>query len=105
MTEGGRVDRRQEMGQLAAGTAAAAPAAAGHAAAPAAATAPLYKNPQAPLQARVDDLLSCMTALRLEPQAISLWNADMREVIEPGKVDILAWSSSRDLKAAQLAIA
>ena len=44
-------------------------------------------------------------ALRLEPQAFSLWNAQMQEVIEPGKVDILAGANSRDLKAAQLVIA
>jgi beta-glucosidase len=43
--------------------------------------------------------------LQLGAQAFSLWNADMREVIEPGKVDILAGPSSRDLKAAQLVIA
>jgi beta-glucosidase len=43
-------------------------------------------------------------AIRLEPGAFALWNADMKEVIEPGKVDILAGPDSRALKAAQLVI-
>jgi beta-glucosidase len=44
-------------------------------------------------------------ALLLAPQTFALWNAEMREVIEPGKVDILAGPNSRHLKAAQLVIA
>jgi beta-glucosidase len=44
-------------------------------------------------------------ALLLAPQTFALWNAEMQEVIEPGKVDILAGPNSRHLKAAQLVIA
>ncbi len=43
-------------------------------------------------------------SMRLEPGAFALWDADMNEVIEPGKVDILAGPDSRDLKVAQLVI-
>ncbi len=42
--------------------------------------------------------------MRLEPQTFALWNAEMKEVIEAGKVDILAGPDSRDLKSAPLVI-
>ncbi len=44
-------------------------------------------------------------SFRLGPDAFSLWNNDMHEVVEPGLFDIMAGPSSTDLKTAQLEIA
>jgi beta-glucosidase len=41
----------------------------------------------------------------LGPDAFSLWNLDMREVVEPGLFDIMAGPNSRDLKTTVLEIA
>ena len=41
----------------------------------------------------------------LGPDAFSLWNLDMREVVEPGDFDILVGANSRDLQSALLTIA
>jgi len=40
----------------------------------------------------------------LDARAFSLWNAAMKEVVEPGLFDILAGANSRDLRAATLEI-
>jgi len=42
--------------------------------------------------------------VHIEGRALALWNEAMQEVIEPGKVDILAGPNSRDLQAATLTI-
>ncbi|WP_010160582.1 glycoside hydrolase family 3 N-terminal domain-containing protein [Sphingomonas sp. PAMC 26617] len=42
---------------------------------------------------------------QLAPDAFSLWNNEMHEVVEPGLFDIMAGPSSADLKTAQLEIA
>jgi beta-glucosidase len=41
----------------------------------------------------------------LGPEAFRLWNADMREVVEPGLFDIMAGPNSADLKTVTLEIA
>jgi beta-glucosidase len=41
----------------------------------------------------------------LGPDDFSLWNEDMREVVEPGLFDILVGASSADLKTTTLEIA
>lgn len=41
----------------------------------------------------------------LGPDAFSLWNADMREVVEPGRFDIMAGPNSVELKSTTLEIA
>ena len=42
--------------------------------------------------------------IALAPGAFSLWDAQMKEVVEPGLVDILAGPSSVDVKVATLEI-
>ncbi|HEX7559445.1 MAG TPA: fibronectin type III-like domain-contianing protein, partial [Usitatibacter sp.] len=42
--------------------------------------------------------------IRLDAKAFVLWNAAMKEVVEPGAVDILAGADSRDLKQVTLEI-
>ncbi|WP_010218050.1 glycoside hydrolase family 3 N-terminal domain-containing protein [Sphingomonas sp. PAMC 26621] len=42
---------------------------------------------------------------QLGPDAFSLWNNEMHEVVEPGLFDVMAGASSADLKTAQLEIA
>jgi beta-glucosidase len=41
----------------------------------------------------------------LEPRAFMLWDARMREVVEPGMFDILVGPDSRDLQSVALEIA
>ncbi|RXZ35738.1 beta-glucosidase [Sphingomonas desiccabilis] len=43
--------------------------------------------------------------LPLGPDAFRLWNAEMREVVEPGRFDILTGPNSRDLQSVVLEIA
>jgi beta-glucosidase len=43
--------------------------------------------------------------IALEPRAFMLWNARMREVVEPGMFDILVGPNSRDLQSVALEIA
>jgi beta-glucosidase len=45
------------------------------------------------------------TEFALGPDDFSLWNEDMREVVEPGLFDILVGASSADLKTTTLEIA
>ncbi|HLT90859.1 MAG TPA: glycoside hydrolase family 3 N-terminal domain-containing protein [Woeseiaceae bacterium] len=44
-------------------------------------------------------------SFRLGPEAFRLWNADMREVVEPGEFEIMAGPNSVDLKSSVLTIA
>jgi beta-glucosidase len=41
----------------------------------------------------------------LGPDAFGLWNADMKEVVEPGRFDIMVGPNSVDLQTATLEIA
>ena len=41
----------------------------------------------------------------LGPEAFRLWDADMREVVEPGRFDIMTGPNSRDLQTVTLDIA
>jgi beta-glucosidase len=41
----------------------------------------------------------------LDARAFSLWNAQMKEVVEPGAFDILVGPNSRDLQSVALEIA
>jgi beta-glucosidase len=43
--------------------------------------------------------------LTLGPDAFTLWNIDMKEVVEPGMFDIMTGPNSRDLQTVQLEIA
>ena len=43
--------------------------------------------------------------IALHPKSFALWNASMKEVVEPGLFDILAGPDSRDLKSVTLEIA
>jgi beta-glucosidase len=43
--------------------------------------------------------------LTLGPDAFTLWNIDMKEVVEPGMFDIMTGPNSRDLHTVQLEIA
>ena len=43
--------------------------------------------------------------IALDPKSFALWNASMKEVVEPGLIDILAGPNSRDLKGVTLEIA
>jgi len=46
-----------------------------------------------------------MLRFKCRPEAFRLWNADMREVVEPGLFDIMAGPNSADLKTVTLEIA
>ena len=41
----------------------------------------------------------------LGPEAFRLWDADMREVVEPGRFDIMTGANSRDVQTVTLDIA
>ena len=43
--------------------------------------------------------------IALHPKSFAMWNASMKEVVEPGRFDILAGPNSRDLKSAVLEVA
>ncbi len=40
----------------------------------------------------------------LAPKSLALWDADMKQVVEPGQFDIMAGDSSVDLKSATLTV-
>jgi beta-glucosidase len=43
--------------------------------------------------------------IKLDARSFSLWNRDMKEVVEPGMFDILVGPNSRDLKPVALEVA
>ncbi len=72
---------------------------------------PIYKDPKAPTESRIKDLISRMTRLgipailgascihgQMAKNDLKLWDANMNFVLEPGKFDVYVGASTEDIR-------